>query len=117
MALFTGTGLLIAGCQTRQREASFQERLESFTGRPLSEFILRTGRVPTVQTILSPTQKIFTFQGDTVTLVTPGSYGAPTVQNSQTCTAQVVASHGRNTATPADFTIQGISTNGPCLNL
>lgn len=107
--------LALAGCQNRSEGLSAEDRLGTYLKRPLSEFILATGFTPSSGDTVAPGQRLFTIQGGaSVTLVTPGSYGAPTVARTQACVYSILTTYKAGASTPADYIVSEITARGPC---
>lgn len=108
--------LALVGCQTgAEYQAQQEEHLRNVIGLTMAEFMQRTGLVPSTM-FETATGRTFIVEGRSVTLVTQGSYGAPTVANTQTCRIQLQTSQSGSRSGPDAWRIVDVNWTGPCSN-
>ncbi len=107
---------LLAGCQTATQVQEAEEAgMRSVVGLTVAEFSARTGLVPS-DFYPTGSGRVFVVLGRSVTLVTPGSYGAPTVANTQTCRILLSTMPAGDGGTAENWRIVGVNYSGPCAN-
>ena len=115
--LLIALSFLMVGCRTaEQLEQAENEQMQSVVGMTMADFSAQTGLTP-MDAYDVAGSRTFVVLGRTVTLVTPGSYGAPTVANSQTCRLLVATKQVGTTGTAESWQIVGVSYSGPCAGM
>ena len=113
--------LSLGACQTGDeyhagREADLSNRLSAYSGVNMAEFMSRTGLLPR-DYFLVDEDRVFVFDGDPITMVVPGSAGAPTIARTNACRLLVRARYEGRSGSASDWIITGTSRTGACLNL
>jgi hypothetical protein len=110
------SSLLLAGCQTAADvQASEDLQMRKVIGLTMAQFTARTGLVPR-DMMPTATGRTFVVEGRTVTLVTPGAYGAPTVAASQTCRILLDTFRIADQVSADSWAIKDVTWSGPCAN-
>jgi hypothetical protein len=109
--------MTLGGCQTAAEVQQAQQvQMESVVGLTMAEFSVRTGLTPSDAYAVAG-GRVFVVLGRTVTLVTPGSYGAPTVANAQTCRILLEARPIGTQGSASSWQIAGVTWTGPCVGI
>ncbi|HSI41810.1 MAG TPA: hypothetical protein VLA00_14800 [Xanthobacteraceae bacterium] len=107
----------MVGCRTaEQLEQAENRHMQSVVGLTMADFSAQTGVTPTDAYDVAG-GRTFVVLGRSVTLVTPSSYGAPTVANTQTCLLLVATKQIGTGGTAESWQIVGVSYSGPCIGM
>jgi len=89
--------------------------MQDAIGWTMAEFMSRSGLAPHDAYPTPGNGRTFVVEGRSVTLVTEGSYGAPTVASSSTCRILLDAFHDGAGEGPATWRIRRVDWSGPCV--